>query len=467
MTDRTLIVIGAGPGGYVAAIEAAHQGIKTTLIERDQLGGTCLNRGCIPTKTLLHTAELFADVQNAQDVGLCAHGVSVDYEVLKNRVEKVITGLQGGIAGLMSANDIEVLHGNARILGSGQVELTTTENTVQTLHADHIIVAVGSRPALPPIPGIDQAGVLTSDTLLETIPKLSSLIIIGGGVIGMEFASLYTALQTPVTVLEAMGRILPTLDKEIGQSLALTMKKRGCAITTTAFVQAIETSDDGKLCVRYTHKDKELVACADAVLVATGRASNTENLFDDTCTPALDRGRLVVDEHMATSIPGIYAIGDAAATPFQLAHAASAQGIVAVRALAQVPCDINLTLIPACVYTSPEIASVGLDEAQAREANIDVVVGKFSLAGNGKSIITCQDRSFVKIIADSQNRIIGAQLMCGRATDIISELTLAISNTLSVDQLGSIVRPHPTFEEALGEATESLTGHAIHVAPKN
>lgn len=461
MQDRyNLIVIGGGPGGYVAAIKGAHLGLSVALIERQDLGGTCLNRGCIPTKTVLHTAELAAELAHVEQLGLRIEGVSLDYDALRTHTADVIAQLKEGVEDLLAANNVEVIRGSGLLARPAEVEVGG-----RTLHADNIIVATGSSPAVPPIEGVDTPGVHTSDTLLETIPHVERLAIIGGGVIGMEFAGIYAALGAHVTVLEAAPRILPTMDREFAQSLSMTMKKRECSIATGAFVQAIEHNDGG-LSVRYTLKDQPQSVEADAVLVSTGRIPNTRNLFAEGFSIDLDRGRIVVDKDMRTSVPHLFAIGDAAGTNLQLAHVASAQGIIAACAAADVPCDIDAHVVPSCVYTSPEIASVGLTEAQAKEADIAVRVGKFVLSGNGKTIITQQDRSFAKIIVEaSTDHVIGAQIMCGRATDIIGEVALAITAGLTIEQFANVVRAHPTFEESLGEAAESLLGGAIHARP--
>lgn len=462
MQERyNLIVVGGGPGGYVAAIKGAHLGLSVALVERQDLGGTCLNRGCIPTKTILHTAELAAELTHAEQLGLKVEGLRIDYDALRARTSGVMAQLKSGVEDLLAANNVDVIKGSGVLLGATEVKVGDT-----VLHADDVILATGSSPALPPIEGIDNSGVYTSDTLLQEIPHVGQLVIIGGGVIGMEFAGVYTALGAHVTVLEAAARILPTMDREFGQSLSMTMKKRGCGVATGAFVQAIERGEDGCLTVHYTLKDQPQTAVADAVLVSTGRTPNTNNLFAEGFSVDLDRGRIVVDEAMRTSAPHLYAIGDAAGTNLQLAHVASAQGIIAALTAAGAPCDIDARVAPSCVYTSPEIASVGLTEAQAKEEGRAVQIGKFTLSGNGKTIITQQERSFAKIIVDAQSsRVVGAQIMCGRATDLIGEMTLAIASGLTIEQFANVVRAHPTFEESLGEAAESLLGGAIHARP--
>lgn len=466
MEHFELAIIGAGPGGYVAAIRAAQLGMKTALVERSEVGGTCLNRGCIPTKTMLHTADLYAELAHAETLGLQVGRAAIDYDALRARVVEVRTSLKEGVEALVGANGVEILRGTASVAGLGSITVSSPDGAMCEISADHLIIATGSAPSMPPIAGIGEAGVLTSDELLETVPELDRLVIVGGGVIGMEFAGIYTALGTEVTVLEAAGRILPTMDREFGQSLAMASKKRGCAIVTNALVEAIDRTADGALGVSYSAKGGASRIEADAVLIATGRAPATKGLFGEGCEPELDHGRIVVDEHMRTSIGGVFAIGDVAAAGAQLAHAASAQGIVAVETIAGQGSPFDPLLVPSCVYSSPEIACVGMTEAEAKNAGIAVRTGKFSMAANGKSVITGQDRSFAKIVADESGRIIGAQLMCGRATDMIGELAVAVANGLTVEQMGSAIRPHPTFEEAISEALETFGDGTIHAMPK-
>ncbi|MEG0476236.1 MAG: dihydrolipoyl dehydrogenase [Raoultibacter sp.] len=490
MTHFDLAVIGAGPGGYAAAIKAAQLGLSCALIEQGAVGGTCLNRGCIPTKTLLHTTELIDQLAHAADFGVQVEGVSVDYVALRARVSAVCDQLRGGVEALLAANDIKLIAGRATLgagnriavragAGAGADAVPTPQDACAKqqgvcaderleLTATDVIIATGSRPALPPIPGIDLPGVYTSDSLLENFPPLESIAIIGGGVIGMEFAGIYAALGSAVTVIEAAPRILPLMDKELSQSLAMVVKKRGAAVCAGARVERIEASsaEAGKLTVHYSAKEQAHSITVAGVLVATGRTPNTHDLFTGDLALALDRGRIVVDQQLRTSADHVYAIGDATNCPIQLAHGAQAQGIVAASAIAGAACDINLQVIPSCVYTNPEIACVGLDEAAAKQAGLAVKCGKFSLAGNGKTIIGGIDRSFIKVVADEAGTLIGAQLMCGNATDMVGEFALAIAQGLSVEQAAAVVRAHPTFEEAAGGALEALLGGGIHAMPK-
>lgn len=498
-----VVVIGAGPGGYVAALAAAHLGLTVAVIEQAEVGGTCLNRGCIPTKTLLHTAELFDEMKEAATFGIKVDGTALDFDALRTRKESMCDTLRKGVEGLLDGNGIAVIRGHATIISQTQVKVECMGDDgaigASIVTTENIVIATGTRPELPAIPGIDLPGVHTSDTILEDIPHVERLAVLGGGVIGVEFASIYASFGTEVSVLIASDRPLRALDRELGQSLSMELKKKGASIITRASVLRIEkttadqtsfhdqASANGQesphvqagsheqessltqahpLRVVYSVKDEEQALEVDAVLVAKGRNGDIGSLLGEGLSLDCEGGRIIVDERMRTSIEGIYAIGDICTAGEELAHSASAEGMMAVSAIADVPCEKRLDLIPTCIYTSPEIACVGMTEAEAKEAGITVRTGKFPMAGNGKTLITNQGRSFMKIIADQEDRVIGAQLMCARATDIIAELAVGIAAGLTVSQMLEVARPHPTFEEAVGEALESITGTAIHALPK-
>lgn len=460
-----LIVIGAGPGGYVAAIRAAQAGMKTALIERDQIGGTCLNRGCIPTKTLMHSSHLYREMLNCEEFGIQVEGVSFDIADLYQRKDQVVTKLRDGIEFLLKANKVEIITGVGQITAKNQVTVTA-DSGQQVFSAANLLIAAGAVPVRPLIDGIDSAGVLTSDELLAGPGKTyQNLVIIGGGVIGVEFATIFQELGTAVTIIEATERILPTMDREISQNLTMIMKKRKIAVSTAATVEKIERQDGRMLC-HYTQKGKSVTIEADAVLAAVGRRPNLAGLFSKDLDIQVNRG-IVVNQHFETSIPSIYAIGDVISGAVQLAHIASAQAGVAVAHMNHKASEIDLNTVPACVYTNPEIASTGLDAATAKARGIAVKSGKFSMAGNGKSIIENQDRGFIKLVFEEQSEVIvGAQLMCARATDLISELSNAIVNRQTVSQVLAVIRPHPTFTEGVTEAAEDLLGLAVHIAPK-
>lgn len=459
-----VMVIGAGPGGYVAAIRAAKLGLHVAVVEEDRAGGTCLNRGCIPAKAMIHAAETYRSAREADQFGVETGRVSFDYGKILAYKEETTDALVQGVEQLLAGNGVDRLAGKGTLLAGKKVRVTTEEKE-EVYAADHIILAAGSKPLLLPIPGMDLPGVLTSDGLFRLQECPESLAIIGGGVISVEFATAFAGLGTKVTILEALPRLVPNLDKEISQNLKMILKKRGVDIHTSASVQEV-AEEDGRYVLRFTEKEKEQEVSARYVLCAVGRVPNTEGLFAEDALPDMERGRVLVDEKFETSIPGVYAIGDLI-FGMQLAHTASAQGTVVAEYLAGKSASVDLSVVPSCVYTDPEIASVGLTEEAAKEQGIPVRVGKFIMSANGKSLISREERGFVKILAAEESGVIlGAQMMCARATDMIGELATAVANGLTAKQLLRGMRAHPTYNEGVGEALEELEGGAIHVMPR-
>lgn len=467
MKEYQLIVIGAGPGGYEAAIRATQLGLTTALIERRDVGGTCLNRGCIPTKAMLHSAQLYREAANFELFGLHTENTSFDWAKVHQRKNDVVVKLRTGIEQLIKANKIDFFNNSASVLGKNDVQLDQGE----VIRGENILIATGSVPARPPIPGLDLPNVVTSDELLDdphftqTDSLAKEILIIGGGVIGVEFASVFSSFGCHVTIVEAMERILPTMDREISQSLNMVLKKRGVSIHTGAMVEKLEQDENGLVC-HFTEKGKAQAVPAQQVLVAIGRRPNTQGLFAEGFEVACERGRIVTDENFRTSVDSIYAIGDVT-SKIQLAHMASAQGICAVHTIAGQKPPIDLRYVPGCIYTDPEIASVGITEDEAKQQGIPVKKGKFLMTGNGRSLIDEQERGFIKVLAHQETDVIlGAQLMCSRATDIVAELATAIVNGLTCAQLAGVIRPHPTFCEGVTEAVEDVHAMAIHLAPK-
>lgn len=459
-----VMVIGAGPGGYVAAIRAAKLGLHVAVVEEDRAGGTCLNRGCIPAKAMIHAAETYRSAREADQFGVETGRVSFDYGKILAYKEETTDALVQGVEQLLAGNGVDRLAGKGTLLAGKKVRVTTEEKE-EVYAADHIILAAGSKPLLLPIPGMDLPGVLTSDGLFRLQECPESLAIIGGGVISVEFATAFAGLGTKVTILEALPRLVPNLDKEISQNLKMILKKRGVDIHTSASVQEV-AEEDGRYVLRFTEKEKEQEVSARYVLCAVGRVPNTEGLFSEDALPDMERGRVLVDEKFETSIPGVYAIGDLI-FGMQLAHTASAQGTVVAEHLAGRSASVDLSVVPSCVYTDPEIASVGLTEEAAKEQGIPVRVGKFIMSANGKSLISREERGFVKILAAEESGVIlGAQMMCARATDMIGELATAVANGLTAKQLLRGMRAHPTYNEGVGEALEELEGGAVHVVPR-
>ena len=459
-----LIVIGAGPGGYAAAIKAAKLGLKTAVVEERKVGGTCLNRGCIPAKAMLHSAELYRQILEGGRFGIQAGDVQVDYEKVLSYKEETTSQLVQGVEQLLAGNGVTILEGRGTLLRDRSVSVDNgTEQTVYG--AEHVILASGSRPVILPIPGMDLAGVITSDQLFQLKEMPESLVIIGGGVISVEFATVFASFGSQVTILEAMPRLVPNMDKEISQNLKMILKKRGIDIHTSAAVKSVEQDGDRYVC-HYEEKEKAMSVSAQYVLCAVGRCPNTDGLLGEGVELPMERGRIVVDENFATSMEGVYAIGDVV-KGMQLAHVASAQGIVTAERIAGKEPSMDLGVVPGCVYTDPEIASAGLTEDEAKEKQIPVKTGKFIMSANGKSLISKEERGFIKVVAHEETgEILGAQMMCARATDMIGEFVTAIANHMTVPQLLKGMRAHPTYNEGAGEALEELEGGAIHVMPK-
>ena len=460
-----VVVIGGGPGGYVAAIRAAQAGLATAVIEARDLGGTCLNRGCIPTKTVLHVTHLYKEMLHAHELGLGLSSPSYDMGKIHDKKDEVVQKLRDGICGLLDANQVDMYNAFGMINGNGSVTVTPANDASFDITAKNIIIATGATPFVPTIPGADLPGVITSDDLLEgPQEKIDSLIIVGGGVIGVEMASVYNNLGTKVTIIEGLERVLPLLDKEIGQSLSMSLKKRDIDIFTNAMLKEIK-QDGSKLTAHFEDKKGSQMVTADKVLISTGRRANIKGLLADGLELNFDRG-IVINDKYETNLPNVYAIGDCTAGSIQLAHAASAEAtnVIAIITGNQPPMDMSL--IPGCIYTSPEIATVGHTEASAKEAGISAKATKYITSGHAKSILEGHERGFIKLVFNNDNQtLIGAQLMCGRATDIISQLTLCIGKKLTAHEIETVIQPHPSFVEGVAEAAEALFGHAVHIAP--
>ena len=456
MNHYQLIVIGAGPGGYVAALRAAKLGLRTAVVENRDAGGTCLNRGCVPTKTLLHASQIYRDAISGGHAGIQVGEIKADIPSVFQYKQEIVAKLRAGVESLFKGAKVDLLRGTASITEPGSVHVKDINGSETDYTADHILVATGSVPARPPIPGFKLPGVMTSDELLEGADHLyKSIIIIGGGVIGVEFATFYSELGCEVTIVEGMERLLPNLDRELGQNLAQLLKKQGVKIYTNTMVQKVE-QEGNDVTVHFLTKDTPGEATAEVVLCAIGRRPYLDGLFPGELQPELDGRILKVNERYETSIPGIYAIGDVA-SHIQLAHVASAQGTACVDMLCNVPNTVNMAVVPSCIYCRPEIAAVGITEAEAKTDNIPVKVGKCTLFSNARTLIADCGRSFIKIVAHAEtHELLGAQMMCQNATDMISQLAQAIANHLTAEQLLLAMRPHPTFEEALAEALEDL-----------
>ena len=464
--QKTIIVIGGGPGGYVAAIRASQLGAKVTLVEREHIGGTCLNIGCIPTKCLLHSAELVSEIKDqGADIGVKVSGVEVDFPQViahKNAISKQLTQ---GVAGLLKQNKVTRVDGEASFTGPKTLSVKKTDGSVEEMTADAIIVATGSVNSQPPIPGlkenpncIDSTGALS----LEKLPK--SMVVIGGGVIGLELACAYAAFGTKITVVEALDHMLPMLDGDLTKIGVAHMKKMGMEFNLECPVQAVEASPVGAKVVCKNKAGETVSFEAEKVLVAIGRRANTASLNLEAAGLNNDRGRIIVNDRMETSVPGVYAIGDCVMGYAQLAHTASAMGEVAAENICGVEAHYDEKTNPTCVYMEPEAASVGLTEEQCKAKGIDYKVGKFPLVANGKSLIINGGEGLVKIIADAKyEEVLGMHIIGPRATDLIAEGALALRLEATVDELISTIHSHPTVSESVRECALNVQKRAIHI----
>lgn len=465
MSNKTIIVIGGGPGGYVAAIRAAQLGAQVTLIEKQHVGGTCLNVGCIPTKCLLHSSQLLEDLKKGSDLGVKVSGVEVDFSQVIAHKNKISQTLGMGVTGLLKMNKVTKIDGEATFTAPKTISVLKSDGTSESMTADAIIVATGSVNAIPPIPGvrenpncIDSTGALS----LDTLPK--SMVVIGGGVIGLELACAYAAFGTEITVVEAMASMLPMLDSDLTKEGVQHMKKMGMSFHLECPVQAVETSSVGAKVICKNKAGEEISFEAEKVLVAIGRKANTLSLNLEAGGLKHERGAIIANDRMETNVPGVYAIGDCVYGKAQLAHTASAMGEVAAENIMGIDAVYDERTNPTCVYIMPEAASVGITEKQAKEKGLDYRIGKFPMMANGKALILNGGEGIVKIIADaSSGAVLGMHIIGPRATDLICEGALAIKMGSTVEDLINTIHSHPTVTETLREAALNVEKRAIHV----
>jgi dihydrolipoamide dehydrogenase len=449
-------VIGGGPGGYVCAIRLAQLGIRTALVESRELGGTCLNRGCIPTKALLHTAELYDEVKtHGKDLGLLG-GLSVDYAALAGRKDRIVAKLRKGIESLVKARKIEIIRGYAVLTGAKTFKVENEE-----YGADNLVLAAGSEPASIPVPGADLPRVINSDAVLSLTSLPESAVIIGGGVIGIEFATLLSSLGKKVIIIEMLPKILNGMDDDISTLMAKLLKKRGVEIHTGAKLLSIRAEGTGAAAV-YEEGGASPEARGDLVIMAAGRRPATKNLGFEAAGIAQVKGFATVDDHLRTNVPGVYAIGDITGK-VQLAHVASAQALAAAANIAGKNTVMKYDIVPACVYTNPEIASVGMTEEAVKAAGIPYKTGNFPSAGNGRSLIMNEASGFVKILTrEKTGEILGAHIAAARATDMIGEIALAMRAEATVEELADTIHAHPTINEMIMEAAHDIEGLCCH-----
>jgi dihydrolipoamide dehydrogenase len=459
-----VIVIGSGPGGYVAAIRAAQLGMKVGVVERENLGGICLNWGCIPTKSLLKSAQVYEYTKHASDYGVSIQGeMKPDFAAMIKRSRDVADGMSKGVQFLLKKNKIETITGTGTLNGKNTVEVTSAEGKKQSYTAKHIILATGARSR--ELPNLKQDGkkiIGYRDALV--LPKLpKSMVVVGSGAIGSEFAYFYQSLGTHVTLVEFMPTIVPNEDEEISKALERAFKKNKMEVLTSASVESVDTS--GKLCkvTIKTQKGEQFVE-AEIVLSAVGITSNIENIGLEQTGVEVEKGKIKVDEYYRTNVEGIYAIGDIVHGP-ALAHVASAEGITCVEKIAGLnPQPIDYDNIPGCTYTGPEIASVGLTEKKAREAGYELKIGKFPYSASGKASAAGQKDGFVKLIFDAKyGELLGAHLIGGNVTEMIAELVVAKKLEITGHELIKSIHPHPTMSEAIMEAAAAAYEEVIHL----
>src|SRR3989440_2009418 len=470
-TQYDVAVIGSGPGGYVAAIRAAQLGARTAIVEKQYLGGTCLNVGCIPSKAMLHIAEVMQSVASMGEMGIeLPQPPKFDMSKAVAFTQSVVKRMTGGIGTLMKGNHIDVFEGQGSVDASRPVTVSKSERaksdgSPQQFSADKIILATGSVPFIPPFPGVDGRNVINSDTCWH-LPKLpEGIICVGGGVIGVELACMFNGLGAPVTIVEMLPTILAPLDDEVRTLLVRALNKRGITIATNARVESV--TDEGNLKkVTASTPQGEKSFTGEYVLMAVSRRANTsglERLMEQGLEN--DRGRVRVNEKMETNLPGIYAIGDLVHGA-GLAHVASAEGEVAADNAMGHATKMDYDVVPNPIYTFPEVAFVGLTEAQAKEKYPEVRVERFPWAANGKAVGSAHAEGFIKVILGKYNEILGAHIIGPDATNLVTEYSVAMRNELTADEIIETIHPHPTLSEGLREAVLAAEGHPIHIPPK-
>ena len=461
-----LAVIGAGPGGYVAAIRAAQEGLSVICIDREFLGGVCLNWGCIPSKAMIHASSLVEDISKAKTMGIHVKGVSVNLAEMKSWKDQVVDRLTGGIGDLFKRNGVGVVMGNATFTGSNSLAVESEEGTIR-VEANHILVAVGCRVASLPGLEVDGETILSAREALdlEEIPK--TLLVIGGGIVGCEIGTYLAKLGSKVTIVEMADSLLTGTEPELVKVVHRGMKKRKMTVYTSSKVTRVDPTKEGLEAALDTPKG-EIILNPDKVLVAVGFVPNTDSLALDKAGVERDEaGHIVVDSQMRSSNPTLYAIGDVVGPPY-LAHKASKEGLVVAEVVAGANIDMDVNAMPAAIFTDPEIATVGLTEEAARGRGVDVKVGSFPFAANGKSLASNHTEGFVKFVADaSDDTLLGVHIVGADASNIITEAALAIEMGATVADIALTVHPHPTLSETLMEAAHVVEGHAIHIfSPK-
>jgi dihydrolipoamide dehydrogenase len=466
-TQYDVVIVGSGPGGYVAAVRAGQLGLKTAMVESGPLGGVCLNVGCIPTKALLHSADLLEEIKESKRFGISTADVSFDLAGAMKHKQTVVRQSTQGVGFLMKKNKIDVYEGRGRLAGKNAVQVQLNKGGEETLNAKHIILATGARPRELPHVAFDHERILSSTSILELKETPKSLLVVGAGAIGVEFASMFRSFGAEVTLVEALPRIVPLEDEEVSAELAKAFKSRGINVMAGAKLNSVERHDDHVAANVTDNKGQEHTIQFERMLLGIGITPNTSDIgLEDLGIGTDQRGFIEVDEYLRTGVEGIFAIGDCINTPW-LAHVASAEGILVVEQIAGLHVQpIKYGHIPACTYCNPEVASVGLSEAKAREQGYEVTVGKFPFSANGKARVLGQNKvGFIKIISDTKyGEVLGVHMIGPQVTELISEGGLALSHEATGESLMHTIHAHPTLHEAIGEAAHAVaTGAAIHI----
>lgn len=451
-------VLGAGPGGYECAIRCAQYGKKVALIEARELGGTCLNRGCIPTKALLHSAEIYEGIKNAEDYGITAGEPAFDFARMAEFKDSIVARLRTGVAGLEKAHGVKLIQGFGKVIDAHTIEVNG-----EIITFDKLILATGSAPARPPIPGIDGINVVTSDEILAMASLPESFVIIGGGVIGIEFATLFASLGRSVTVIEMMPSILPGVDADIVRLLSRVLKKKKVSVINNAKVTGVDGGDT--VTVHYELNGQDKAAVGSCCVVSVGRRAMTAGIGLENVGIEMNRAFVNIDERCRTNIENIYAIGDITGK-IQLAHVATAQGFTAAANACGREKTISYDIVPSCIYTNPEIAFVGLSEDKCKAQGIEYKTGTFNVAANGRAMIMGDAVGMAKLIAAPDGKLLGAQLMGPRATDMISEISMVLKLGGSISDISETIHPHPTISEVIGDAAHDFEGLCCNALPR-
>ena len=456
-------VIGGGPGGYVAAIKAAMLGADVTVIEKRRVGGTCLNVGCIPTKALLASSSLITSIKEAKDFGISIDGnIEADFESIMGRKNKIVNQLINGIEFLFDKRGIKLVNGFGKLIDKNKIEVKKEDGTIEVIEADKIILANGSQPVILPMFPYDGETIITSDEALNLKEVPKSLLIVGGGVIGCEFGQFFKTLGTEVTIVEMFDQLLPLEDKDVAKQLQRQFKKDKIKVMTGIRIEKCEIVDDEVVATLSNGKQVK----AEKALLSIGRKPYLDNSGVEDIGLTLERGKIVVNENLETNIEGIYAIGDLINTPF-LAHVASKEGLIAAQnAVCGNSKTVNYKAVPRCVYTEPEVAGVGKTEKELQQQDITYKVGQFDFRALGKAQAIGHFQGFIKILADQEDKVIGASIVGPHATDLLTELSLAVHLGLTVEQVGDVIHAHPTLSEGIMEALHDVHGECVHAAPK-